>query len=296
MAWTAPVAPTTGTVITVAWAVANVVNPIGWLRLMTGNTDPPASDYVVRSTSTTSTVWDKINNAMLAANCISAFNILDGNITTGKYAPLSIDTAAIGNAQVTAAKVALNAIGAANIIDGNVTTAKFAVGAVDSAALGSGQVTTVKMADGNVTTVKMADGNVTSAKLDATISGKLVPSGLIAAFATAAAIAAGWTRYTALDGRIPVGDGTTFSQTFTQGNNYGSSWAHNHGFGGLTASSSVVAQTTTPQVNTNDGTGAAHAEAASNHDHPAPTITMDGSSANASWLPPMWAIVWAQKS
>jgi hypothetical protein len=55
-----------------------------------------------------------------------------------------------------------------------------------------------------------------------------VPSGLVAMFRTAAAIAAGWTRETALDGRMAIGAGTSFSTTFAEATSYGSSWSHGH--------------------------------------------------------------------
>jgi hypothetical protein len=67
-------------------------------------------------------------------------------------------------------------------------------------------------------------------KLDSWItvggSGASVPSGLIAAFATAGAIAVGWARYTSADGRMLVGAGTTFLTTWSEGSAYGSSWSH----------------------------------------------------------------------
>jgi hypothetical protein len=47
MPWTAPVNPVSGTVITVAYAVSNILDPIRWLRLLGGNADPPGSNYVL---------------------------------------------------------------------------------------------------------------------------------------------------------------------------------------------------------------------------------------------------------
>ena len=49
MTWNTPVSPVAGTVITVAWATSNVVQPVTWLRLMTGNADPPGTAFVVKS-------------------------------------------------------------------------------------------------------------------------------------------------------------------------------------------------------------------------------------------------------
>jgi len=70
MAWTAPVDPVGGTVITVAYAVQNMLDPIRWLRIMTGNADPPASAYVPVSTSTTGVAWSKVGADALAAGAV----------------------------------------------------------------------------------------------------------------------------------------------------------------------------------------------------------------------------------
>lgn len=66
MAYGTPADPVGGTVITVAYAVANLLDPIRWLRLLTGNADPPGSNYVVVSTSTSGTNWAKITTDVLA--------------------------------------------------------------------------------------------------------------------------------------------------------------------------------------------------------------------------------------
>lgn len=67
MAYGTPADPVGGTVITVAYAVSNLLNPIRWLRLLTGNADPPGSSYVVVSDSTTGTTWRKVPADALAA-------------------------------------------------------------------------------------------------------------------------------------------------------------------------------------------------------------------------------------
>jgi hypothetical protein len=57
MPWSAPVSPTPGTTILAAYATANIVNPILWLRLMTGAADPPGTGYMVTSDSAAATTW-----------------------------------------------------------------------------------------------------------------------------------------------------------------------------------------------------------------------------------------------
>jgi len=132
----------------------------------------------------------------------------------------------------------------------------------------------------------LADGSST---LDSWITAaKLVPSGLIAAFATAAAIASGWARYTALDGRIPVGAGTTFSVTYTEATDYGSAWSHTP-LG--TIAVTIGAPSATHNVD-DDAGGDPHAT--SDHTHSIASQTFTGSA--TSWVIPSRAVVWAQKS
>lgn len=99
-----------------------------------------------------------------------------------------------------------------------------------------------------------------------------VPSGLIAAFRTAAAIAAGWSRFTDGDGRVLVGAGTTFSTTFTENTAVGSSWAHAH-------SLSNAPNRLLPA----DGSGAS-------------TFALGTATADASWVIPGRVVVHAIKS
>lgn len=57
MAYGTPTDPVAGTVITVAYIVANVLDPIRALRAFTGGADPPGSNYWLRSNSTSSVSW-----------------------------------------------------------------------------------------------------------------------------------------------------------------------------------------------------------------------------------------------
>ena len=70
MPWTSPSDPVTSTVITVAYAVANLLTQIRWLRLMTGNADPPGSSYVVVADSVAATSWRKVPADALAAGAV----------------------------------------------------------------------------------------------------------------------------------------------------------------------------------------------------------------------------------
>jgi hypothetical protein len=155
------------------------------------------------------------------------------------------------------------------------------------------------------------DADTVDAIQGATITAGLVPTGMIAAFPLAVSIPAGWTRYTNLDGRIPVGDGTTFSVTFTQGNFYGSSWSHGHTgplHGHTSAALTVTGSTGTESNSATFQSGVGASGAASAHTHPATssggTLDVGGSTDNGGnsatstdqWLPLMRAIVWAYKT
>lgn len=149
----------------------------------------------------------------------------------------------------------------------------------------------------------LADG---SGKLDAWVTSSAgVPSGLIAAFEAAAAIAVGWARYTAADGRMLVGAGTTFTVTYLEANNYGASWSHTHttpAHAHSGAPLSVSGTTGTPSgTNTTGGTGNTSADGSHTHSFSASvagTTATDGSgtSGSSAWVIPSRAIVWAQKS
>jgi hypothetical protein len=86
VAYGTPANPVVGTVITVAYAVANILDPIRWLRLLTGNADPPGTSYVVVSTSVSGASWQKIQTDVIADNAITTAKILDRNVTPLKLA------------------------------------------------------------------------------------------------------------------------------------------------------------------------------------------------------------------
>jgi hypothetical protein len=198
------------------------------------------------------------------------------------------------------------------------TTAAFGTVAADG--LASDAVTTAKILDANVTTAKLAAESVTEAKLDALDSpadneiltydsatarlewqaaSALItgfPASGILAFATAAAIASGFSRYTAADGRFLVGAGTSFSVTYTENTAYGSSWSHQHAATGLTATGANTGAASTTQANLKTVSPQEEAAAGTDHVHPAGAITMGGNTANTAWTIPSYAVVWAQKS
>jgi len=152
-------------------------------------------------------------------------------------------------------------------------------------------------------------------------AGAAVPSGLIAAFATAAAIASGWARYSTADGRMLVGAGTTFTVTYTEDTDYGSGWSHNHDMASHThtgpshshsaAALGVSGSTGGPSsTNTTGGTGNTSADGGHTHNEGSLDVTgstdaggtgatgvaSPSATGNTAWAIPSHAVVWAQKS
>lgn len=245
MPWSAPVSPTPGTTILVAYATANIVNPIVWLRLMTGNADPPAANYVVVSTGGASTSWQKVPGDALAAGA-AVTNLgytpinKAGDTTTGQLviwrtqgaastafstAPLSVqsldaaanpaETAGIGLHRLNASGVYFFHGGAAAADILRIITNTGAAGTVwHSLNHGSGSGLDADTLDG-----VQGSGYAPAANQ--------VPSGAIVAFRTAAEVAAagaGWAVETNLQGKMIVGAGTAGGSTFTEATNYGTNW------------------------------------------------------------------------
>ncbi len=166
----------------------------------------------------------------------------------------------------------------------------------------------------------------TSATAAAFSTAATVPAGLIAAFETAAAIASGWARYSAADGRMLVGAGTTFAVTYVEATNYGASWSHSHtqtnhshdmashghamanhthSFSGTSGGPSALdglgnnGGTNTPSTTHTHGTSGT---TGGNNDttganSPASTGTASANDISTdAWVIPARGIVWAQKS
>lgn len=148
---------------------------------------------------------------------------------------------------------------------------------------------------GQVATAGLADGAVTGAKAGSGLA--VVPSGLIAAFATAAAIASGWARYTAADGRMLVGAGTVWSVTWTESSAYGSSWSHQHGTPGHVHDMGAHNHGMSTQSSGIAGSGTTYATgAATNNASLGNTSTASPTTDLTSWVIPSFAVVWSQKS
>jgi len=98
-------------------------------------------------------------------------------------------------------------------------------------------------------------------------AGAFVPSGLVAMVRTAAEIPSGWSRETLLDGRLPVGAGTTFSNTFVEATNYGAYWDLAQTVTGTGTGTTGTGTTGTGTTGTGTAPGTISSGAASNPDN-----------------------------
>lgn len=159
-------------------------------------------------------------------------------------------------------------------------------GYVTAAQIQALAVTTAKLQDSSVTEAKIADGTVTLTELASAVTAVMVPIGLCGWVRKASEIASGWSRETNLDGRMVVGDGTTFSTTFVEATNYGSTWGpHTH-----TASGTLSADNYSP-VDLGFDLGSSKVGA-----HPTHAHSLSGSTPNGSWVIPSRGYVAVRKT
>lgn len=222
MAWSTPTAPTAGTTITVAWAVANIIDLLTWLRRMTGNADPTGPNQVVVSSGTTLSAWGQLPDSAMATQKVTRA----GDTMTGD---LGVTRSGSGSA------------GTGFLFLGN-TGAYLGWDGTNMLATGSKIWTQANDGSGSG-----LDADTVRGTSGATVLAGLVPAGAVVWFETLAeltAAGAAWARYTAADGRFLVGAGTAGSPTlsnpitFAQATNYGTDWApvitlptHDHALG-----------------------------------------------------------------
>lgn len=159
---------------------------------------------------------------------------------------------------------------------------------VGSATITDGHIGTAQLADQAIGPANVSPGHIDTTILAADVVAKLPPSGLGGWFRTAAQIAAGWARESSVDGRMMVGAGTTFSVTYVEETNYGTSWFHAHTIS--TAGAAVVAASPATQDTTFIGAPDATA-GHTNHGHDLSTST-----SLVRWEIPLTAYVAARKS
>lgn len=326
MARSIPVVPVSGTVITVAWATSSVVDPINWLYVLTGGADPPAANRMVRSTSTTATIWGQviadcigdaqITDIKMALQKVNRSNTIVSNFTAAAIAQLTdffqvqnpTDTKPNANTdfymlQIRHTNVGVdfrwqlavdisnqNEIYCRNIINSGVGAwVKLWHAGNDGA--GSGL-------DAGLFGGQLPAFYATASSVSAIVQ---VPLNAVVWFPTLAdltAAGASWTRHTAADGRLLVGAGTAGSpslsnpQTFAEATNYGTDWGHTHGAGSY-ATSGGFTGTAADAVTVQSGGGAQ--ASAITHQNSLAALPVGGTSTATVWLPGMRAGVYGRR-
>lgn len=112
-AYGTPTDPVSGTIITVAYAVANFLNPIRALRAFTGGADPPGSGYVVTSDSVSATTWKTTIAVVAAAIGYTPLNKAGDTITPGG---LNIAGALVIGGSTTAGAINAGAISGSSLV------------------------------------------------------------------------------------------------------------------------------------------------------------------------------------
>lgn len=218
MAYGTPANPVPSTVITVAYAVTNILDPIRWLRIMTGGSDPPGSNYWLRSTSISAVSWvDRATEVVAALGYTPVNKAGDSGIGALSVTSLTASgqvgsTVAAGTAPLIVTSPTLITNLNADLLDG----------------LNAGNATgQIPISNGtmNVNCNVERLGGSTKAEIIASIPGAVVevPAGVVAMWKTGTA-PTGWTIDSAFAGRIAAGAGGSFGAV----NSTGGSATHNH--------------------------------------------------------------------
>jgi hypothetical protein len=262
VAWAAPVTPVSGTVITVAFA-QSLIDAIQWLRQLTGGADPGGANKALYSVGTNTTNWAPLPDVVMANQKTNrGGDTMTGGLEISMVGPIPDGT--------TYSAAQLEIIGLTN----SAPCIGFHRPGVTAVTLYENGGELWQVLTSGVAGKLWTGANLTSAN-------GLVPSGMIAAFRTAAAIPSGWVRFTDGDGRFLIGAGVTDGVTFTEDTANTATWSHAHAVGSL-ATNTVSAGS----VSSGGGSTAT----------PAHAHTVSGSVASTLFLPPLRVVVMAIKS
>lgn len=221
----------------------------------------------------------------------NAWNVLISNATIILNLPVT------SGGTITAPQFISNAAGGTPPITVNSTTL---VPNLNAGYLGNQPIAYFASASGLTTETNnrvAADNAEATARANAIAAINSVPSGMIAAFNTAAVIPAGWSRWTPADGRMLVGAGTVGEYTFTEAGSPGASWAHSHAATGLAvAVNPIGVQGEAGWLAAPGGAAGSTNVSVATHTHPAPAAAIGGSVQSTAWYPPVRVVVWAAKS
>jgi hypothetical protein len=174
-----------------------------------------------------------------------------------------------------------------------------------------GSINSDSISSGAVTTAQLQDGAVTVSKLDAQISGGIIPPGLIAMFAQGCP--SGWSHFSPMDDHFPMGassySGNPDKSTAITGLTTEITGAHSHTVNPHTHGVGSLTMGPPDSVETDfKSTGGAWAATAS-HKHPLSGETAPSSpgtdtqgahthviDSDGSWRPPYLGVVFCQKN
>lgn len=177
----------------------------------------------------------------------------------------------------------LPAPGAANQIPISSSTSAAAWGFADTAQIADGAITGTVVANDAATSAKFATGAATADKILPDLALALVGVGTSAWVRKASEIPSGWSRITDLNGRMPIGAGSSFGVTFDEDTAYGSSWSHGHTISDTSSSPS-------DSPNTADDDDHEWPTAPFSHTH-----GLSGSTDTSRWEIPTRGVVWVSK-
>ena len=286
MAWNTPVTPVPGTVITTAWAQGTIIDNLSWLRVLTGNGDPPGTGYVGRSTSSTGVSWYDIDGALavkMSTSSSSAATIADGSTPGFYYSPTPTDSplgSGVGLWNFITTRYSANFLSQiASSIGDNANLPDLYYRLVTSGTPSSWAKIWHSANDGAGTGLD-AD-TLDGVQLSAIAQ---VPSGLVAMWTTGTA-PTGWVFHTDMDNRFPLGAGSSF----TLGNT-----------GGATTHEHSIDHTHAASATGSPGSGAVQSGGAStanpgNHTHTIPALGAVN-SATVNHMPPYKVINYIRNS
>jgi len=115
-----------------------------------------------------------VPTADIRADAITGAKIADDAIDSEHYAAGSIDTAHLGDLQVTTAKIAADAITSAKIADDAIDSEHYTDGSIDNAHIADNAIDSEHYADGSIDSAHLADDAVTLAKMAGGTDGNLI--------------------------------------------------------------------------------------------------------------------------
>lgn len=125
----------------------------------------PSSDTVLTGTSASNSQWQQVQTAMIGNDQVTQAKIADDAVGADQLASNAVVTASIVNDNVTQAKIAAGAVDTTELAADAVTGAKIEDDAVNSEHIAAGAIDTEHIADDQVTQAKIGVGAVGSTEI-----------------------------------------------------------------------------------------------------------------------------------